>query len=111
MNKLAKVAVAAAVTLALVGTVSGKLLPGVVGVAAAADSKDAKPQVSAACAKDLQEAQKDLQAQKWDDMLAALDKVKNNPKKTDYDEYVMNEFYYSGYVGKKQYQDAMGPTE
>ena len=85
-NKVAKVAVAGAVAMVLGSTMSGRLLPGYVAAAAAEDAKPAdtaKQQVSAAAGKDLQEAQKDMQAQKWDDMLVVLDKVKNNPKKND----------------------------
>jgi tetratricopeptide (TPR) repeat protein len=108
MNKVAKVAVAGAVAMVLGSLVSGSLLPGYVAAAAA---DDAKPQVSAASGKDLQEAQKDMQAQKWDDMLVALGKVKDNPKKTDYDEHVMNEFYVTAYANKKQLQEATGPLD
>ena len=113
MNKVAKVAVAGAVAMVLGSTMSGSVLPGYVAAAAADDAKkDApKPQVSAAAAKDLQEAQKDMQAQKWDEMLVALDKVKNNPKKNDYDEHVMNEFYVTAYANKKQLSDATGPLD
>jgi tetratricopeptide (TPR) repeat protein len=112
MNKIAKVAVAGAVAMALAGTMSATPFKGLVATATADDSKSQpKPQVSAAAAKDLQEAQKDMQAQKWDDMLVALDKVKNNPKKNEYDEYVMNEFYISAYANKKQLDQAVGPLE
>src|SRR5580693_2832831 len=97
MNKVVKVAVASAVAMVLGSTV------------AVAD--DAKPQVSIAAGKDLQEAQKDMQAHKWDEMLTVLDKVKNNPKKNEYDEHVMNEFYATAYANKKQYQEATGPLE
>jgi tetratricopeptide (TPR) repeat protein len=97
MNKVVKVAVASAVAMVLASTV------------AVAD--DAKPQVSIAAGKDLQEAQKDMQAHKWDEMLTVLDKVKNNPKKNEYDEHVMNEFYVTAYAQKKQYQEATGPLE
>ena len=114
MNKVVRVAVAGAVAMVLGSTMSGSLLPGLVAAAAADDAKPAdtaKPQVSAAAGKDLQEAQKDMQAQKWDDMLVVLDKVKNNPKKNDYDEHVMNEFYVTAYANKKQLQQATGPLE
>ena len=47
-----------------------------------------------------------MQAQKWDDMLVVLQKVKDNPKKNDYDEHVMNEFYITAYANKKQLQEA-----
>ena len=113
MNKLAKVAVGGAVAMVLGSPLSGGLLPGCVATAAAADAKSdtPKPQVSAAAGKDLQEAQKDMQAQKWDEMLAVLEKVKNNPKKNEYDEHVMNEFYVTAYANKKQLQEATGPLE
>ncbi len=71
----------------------------------------AKPQVSAAAGKDLMAAQKDMQAHKWDDMLAELDKVKANPKKNEYDEHVMNELYLYVYASRKQYQEATAPLE
>jgi hypothetical protein len=115
MNKVAKVAVAGAVAMVLAGTLSGRLLPGWVASAAADDAKPAdsapKPQVSKEAGKDLQEAQKDMQAQKWDDMLVVLQKVKDNPKKNDYDEHVMNEFYITAYANKKQLKEATGPLE
>jgi hypothetical protein len=103
MKKVAKIAVAAAVALVL-------------GTSMAALADDATPpppkaQVSAAAGKDLQAAQKALTAQKYEEVLAALEKVKNNPKKNDYDEYVMNEFYVSTYAGQKKLQEAVGPLE
>ena len=72
-----------------------------------------KPQVSASAGKDLQAAQKALNEQppKYDEVLASLDKVKNNAKKNEYDEYVMNEFYVSTYAGQKKLQEATGPLE
>lgn len=97
VSKVAAVSCAAAVAMVLGSTLS------------VAD--DAKPQVSAAAGKDLQAAQKDMQAHKWDDMLAELDKVKSNPKKNEYDEHVMNELYLYLYASKKQYQEATGPLE
>ena len=113
MNKVVKFTVAAAVGLALGSTVSGTLLPGWVSVAAAADEgkSEAKPQVSAAAAKDLQAAQKALNAKKYDESLAQLDKVKANPKKSGYDEYVMNEFYVSAYAAQGKLQQAEAPLE
>lgn len=110
MNKFAKVAVAGAVAMVLGSALSGTVLSGVVAVAAA-DEAPAKPQVSAAAGKDLQAAQKAVQAQDWDKALAELEKVRNNPKKNEYDEYVMNEFYISAYASKKQLQQATGPLE
>ncbi|HTV80140.1 MAG TPA: tetratricopeptide repeat protein [Steroidobacteraceae bacterium] len=84
----------------------------VLGVATSAMAQETpKAQVSAAAGKELQEAQKDVAAHKWDDALAVLDKVKANPKKNDYDEHVMNEFLVTIYASKKQYQEATGPLE
>ena len=124
MNKVAKFAVAAAVGLALGSSVSGTLLPGLVSVAAAAEDgkSEAKPQVSAAAGKDLQAAQKALNAKEYDKTLADLDKVKANPKKNGYDEYVMNEFYVSAdvliwwmkgspYAAQNKLQQAEAPLE
>lgn len=108
MNKVAKVAVASAVAMLLGSTMSGNLLPGLVGAAAA---DDAKPQNSIAAGKDLQAALKDMQARRWDELLADLDKVKNNPKKNEYDEHVMNELYATAYTNKKQYQEAVAAVE
>lgn len=103
MNKVAKCVVASAVLVAL-----GAAVPVLADDAPAASGK---PQVSIAAGKDLQEAQKDMQAHKWDEMLTVLDKVKNNPKKNEYDEHVMNEFYATAYANKKQYQEATVPLE
>jgi tetratricopeptide (TPR) repeat protein len=97
MNKVAKIAVASAVAMVLASSM------------VVAD--DAKPQNSVAAGKDLQAALKDMHDRKWDDMLGELDKVKNNPKKNDYDEHVMNELYAMAYTQKKQLQDATGPVE
>ena len=113
MKKVLKVTaagVATAVALVLGSTISGNLLPGLVA-AAVADDAAGKPQVSAAAGKDLQAAQKAMQARKWDDMLAELDKVKANPKKNEYDEHVMNELYLYVYASRKQFQEATGPLE
>jgi len=97
MNKFVKVAVASAVAMVLASTMSF--------------ADDAKPQNSIAAGKDLQAALKDMQAKKWDDMLADLDKVRNNPKKNEYDEHIMYELYATAYVNKKQLQEATGPVE
>ncbi|MGC1458527.1 MAG: hypothetical protein WA825_09645 [Steroidobacteraceae bacterium] len=82
-------------------------------IAQSADSSapPAKPGVSAAAAKDLQAAQKALTEKRYDDVLVSLDKVKANTKKSEYDEYVMNEFYFTTYAGQKNYQAAEAPLE
>ncbi|HEV2702836.1 MAG TPA: hypothetical protein VGV09_14490 [Steroidobacteraceae bacterium] len=67
--------------------------------------------VSAAAGKDLQVAQRALAAKNYDDALAALDKVKVNPGKNEYDLYVMNQFYFNAYVALRRFQDAEPPLE
>jgi hypothetical protein len=103
MKKFSRFALTAVVALMLGGA-----------TAAFADSPPAtpaKPQVSAAAGKDLQAAQKAMNDKKFDEVLTDLDKVKANTKKTEYDEYVMNEFYFTAYAGLKRYQDAEAPLE
>jgi hypothetical protein len=112
MNKVAKSAVMAAVAVVLGSTMSGTLLPGLMASAAADDAQPApKPQNSAAAGKDLQAAQKALKDHKYDEVLADLDKVRANPKKNEYDEYLMNEFAFTAYAGEKKYQEAEAPLE
>ena len=101
MKTLSRIALAAAVTLVL-------------GNAMAADapaSAPAKPQVSAASAKDLQAAQKALNDKKYDEALVVLEKAKANPKKSDYDDYVISEFTFTAYAGQKNYEGAEVPLE
>src|SRR5580692_971203 len=102
MNKVAKIAMAGAVALLLGNS-----------IAALADDAPppaaAKPGVSAAAGKDLQAAQKALADKRYDDALASLDKVKANPKKNDYDEFAMNQFYYNIYVAQHKLQEAEQP--
>jgi len=101
MNKVAKLAVAGAVVMMVASATA----------AFAEDTPPPKPQVSAAAGKDLQAAQKALTAKSYDEALTDLDKVKANPKKNDYDEYLMNEFYFSAYAGAKKFQEAQAPLE
>src|SRR5580692_10618881 len=104
MNKVRKFAVAAAVATVL-GT-TGMFLPGLVKSAAADDAATPapaaapKPQVSSAAGPDLLAAQKAYNAKNYDEALGLLEKVKNNPKKNEYDEYVMNQFYFSIYAAQ-----------
>ncbi len=102
MNKVSKFALAAAAAALLGSTMS-----------TFADDAPAsgKPQVSIAAGKDLQAAQKALSAKRYDDVLTELDKVKANPKKNDYDEYLMNLFYSTTYIAQKKYQQALPPLE
>jgi hypothetical protein len=105
MNKVSKFAVATATAVLLGSAVSAW--------AADAASSAPKPQVSKEAAKDLQAAQKALNENppKYDDVLIDLEKVKNNPKKNEYDEFVMNEFYVSTYAGQKKLQEAVAPLD
>jgi hypothetical protein len=70
-----------------------------------------KPQVSLAAGKDLVAAQKALAAKRYDELFADLDKVKANPKKNEYDEYLANLFASTAYVEQKKYQQALPPLE
>ncbi|HTY92705.1 MAG TPA: hypothetical protein VMC02_02380 [Steroidobacteraceae bacterium] len=70
-----------------------------------------KGQVSSAAGPALQAAQKAFNAKKFDEMFAELDKVKNNPKKNDYDDFVMNQFLYSAYVAQNKLPLALAPLE
>jgi hypothetical protein len=74
-------------------------------------SSTPKGQISSGSAKDIQAAQKALGAKDFDAAVAALDKVKANTKKNDYDEFVMNEFYFSAYAGQKKFEEAAAPLE
>jgi hypothetical protein len=103
MKNVLKFAVAAAVAALL-----GDTMAAFADDAAPASNK---PQVTIAAGKDLQAAQKSLSAKHYDDALATLDKIKANPKKNDYDEYLMNSFYVAAYVGEKKYQQAVPPLE
>lgn len=96
MNKVAKYALAGGLTLLMAS------------VTVLAEDAPAAPkaQVSAAAGKDLQAAQKAMADKKYDEALADLDKVKANPKKNDYDEYAMNQFYYNIYVAQKKLAEA-----
>lgn len=100
MNIFSRVALSAVVSMVL-------------GSALAADAPPApaKPVVSAASAKDLQAAQKALNDKKYDEALAALEKAKANPKKSDYDDYVISEFTFTAYAGQKNYDAAEAPLE
>ncbi len=87
------------------------LLAGAVSAYAQEAAPSGKPQVSIAAGKDLQAAQKAVGARRYDEALEVLDKIRANPKKNDYDEYLMNLFYYTAYAGQKKYQQAVGSLE
>jgi hypothetical protein len=120
MNKNVSLAAAAVAALLVAGSVlalgtdpevqtTGSRTPAPAAASSAATA--AKPMVSAAVGKDLQAAQKALTEKRYDDAIVSLDKVKANPKKNDYDEYLMQEFYFSAYAGLKNYENAAGPLE
>ncbi|HEV2701157.1 MAG TPA: hypothetical protein VGV09_05980 [Steroidobacteraceae bacterium] len=98
--------------LKIAGTAAVAALLGTSLLAFAEDAPPSnKPQVSLAAGKDLISAQKALTAKRYDELYADLDKVKANPKKNEYDEYLMNLFYSTAYVEQKKYQQALPPLE
>jgi hypothetical protein len=76
-----------------------------------ATASNGQPHVSAAAGKDLQQAQKALMEKQYDAALAALNRVKAAPGKNDYDQFLMNRFYFTAYVGLHNYQDAKPPLD
>jgi hypothetical protein len=119
MNRILSLAVAGAAAWVIaspalaIGTDGALAHPTPAPAAPGAPGEVPKGQVSAAAGKDLQAVQKALNSTppKYDEALAGLDKVKNNPKKNEYDEYVMNEFYVSTYAGQKKLEEAAAPLE
>lgn len=91
MNKVVKFVLVAAGAMGLGNTV----------LALADDAPPPKAQVSLAAGKDLKAANQALNEKKYDEVITYLDKVKANPKKNEYDEYVMNELAVSAYAGLK----------
>jgi tetratricopeptide (TPR) repeat protein len=79
--------------------------------ATAADEK--KPSVSKDLAKTLKAAQEAVQAKppKYQDALAKLKEADSNPKKTDYDEHVINELSAFAYAHTNQYPEAAKANE
>jgi tetratricopeptide (TPR) repeat protein len=73
--------------------------------ATAADKKD-ENKVSKDLAKPLKAAQDALQAKKYSDALAKLKEAEGNPKKTPYDEHVINVLAGSAYARTNDYPDA-----
>ena len=73
--------------------------------AAAADKKD-ENKVSKDLAKPLKAAQDALQAKKYPDALAKLKEAEGNPKKTPYDEHVINVLAGSAYAKTNDFPDA-----
>ena len=73
--------------------------------AVAADKKE-ENKVSKDLAKPLKAAQDALQAKKYPDALAELKEAESNPKKTPYDEHVINVLAGSAYARTNDYQSA-----
>jgi hypothetical protein len=101
MNKVANFVLAGAVAVVLGNT----------GSVRAEDGAPPKGQVTAAAGKDLKAAQQALADKKFDEALADLEKVKTNPKKNDYDEYVMNQLAVNAYADLKKYPEAEAALE
>jgi len=97
-NSLARLAATLALSAAVIGATS--LVPVV-----AADKKE-ENKVSKDLAKPLKAAQDALQAKKYPDALAKLKEAESNPKKTPYDEHVINVLAGSAYARTNDYQSA-----
>jgi tetratricopeptide (TPR) repeat protein len=97
-NSLATLAATLVLSAAVVGATS--LVPVV-----AADKKE-ENKVSKDLAKPLKAAQDALQAKKYPDALAKLKEAESNPKKTPYDEHVINVLAGSAYARTNDYQSA-----
>jgi tetratricopeptide (TPR) repeat protein len=98
MNAKFSLVATLALSAAVVGATS--LLPVV-----AADKKE-ENKVSKDLAKPLKAAQDALQAKKYPDALAKLKEAESNPKKTPYDEHVINVLAGSAYARTNDYQSA-----
>ena len=94
------------VTLALTAVIVGAAGFVPARPAAAADDKDKKNVVSKDLAKPLKGAQDDLTNKKYDDAVAKLKEAENNPKKTPYDEHVINQLAGVAYARMNNYPEA-----
>ena len=97
-DPLARLAATLVLSAAVMGATS--LVPVV-----AADKKE-ENKVSKDLAKPLKAAQDALQAKKYPDALAKLKEAESNPKKTPYDEHVINVLAGSAYARTNDYQSA-----
>lgn len=104
-HSLAGLAATLAVGVAFVGTLTvlPAVLPGTVAVAA--DKKE-ENKVSKDLAKPLKAAQDALNAKKYPEALAKLKEAEGNPKKTPYDEHVINELAAVAYARTQDYASA-----
>jgi tetratricopeptide (TPR) repeat protein len=99
-SSLARLAATLVLSAAVVGATGF-----VSAVAADKDKKD-ENKVSKDLAKPLKAAQDALQAKKYQDALAKLKEAEGNPKKTPYDEHVINVLAGSAYARTNDYPDA-----
>src|SRR5688500_14612189 len=102
---MARSIVALMLGVAVLGALSAS--PGAVVVA---QDKD-KPTVSKAAAKPLKAAQEAMQAQKYDEALNKLSEVEALPKKSDYDDHLVQEMRGFIYVRQKNYTEAAKALE
>jgi tetratricopeptide (TPR) repeat protein len=87
---------------ALVGAAG--LVPG--KAALAAEEKEKKQTVSKELAKPLKAAQDALAAKKYSDAIAKLKEAESNPKKTPYDQHIINEMAGVAYAKTNNYPEA-----
>jgi tetratricopeptide (TPR) repeat protein len=92
------------VGVAIVGATS--FVPGKPAVAADDKSDKSKNTVSRELAKPLKAAQDALNAKKYPDAIAKLKEAESNPKKTPYDEHVINELAAVAYARTGNYAEA-----
>ena len=105
-NSRASVLASLVLGVAVVGVAS--LVPAANPAVAADKDKDKKEEnkVSRDSAKYLKAAQDALAAQKYDDALSQLNQAEANPKKTPYDEHVINQLSGVAYARKNDYPNA-----
>lgn len=96
----------AALIIGAAAVAAGGLMP---GRPAVADEK--KPQVSRELGKPLKAAQEAVQAKKYSDALAKLKEADANPKKTPYDQHIINELSGFAYVRTNNYAEAAKSLE
>jgi len=99
-----QVSVVAAILLGVAVVSSAVLLVGS-DTAVAADAK--KPTVSPALAKQFKAAQEALTKKNYSEAFAKLAELEKAPNRSPYDNYVIANFYFEGYLGQKDYQHAV----
>lgn len=81
------------------------------GLFTSAHADEQKHQISQGLYKPLSTAQKALQAKKYDDAIAALKEAEAYPRKTPFDEHVINQLGVSAYSGAGQQDQALKCVE